>query len=134
MRVGLQYNQGYQYMHQCRNEKTKNAKYVLNLGGFHLIVVIISTTISTDIDVFPPVLVIGIAGERERAEDGEGGGGNGGGGCPAGDDEEDGFQGAGDNEGVRGLPPRWERGLVVVPSASGGERAGGGQGRRAQAG
>ena len=46
----------------------------LNLGKFHLIVVIIST-ISTSLDVFPPVLVVSVAGKREdagleRAEDG----------------------------------------------------------------
>ena len=38
---------------------------MLNLGEFHLIIIIIITTINTDIDVFPPVLVVGVADERE---------------------------------------------------------------------
>ena len=97
----------------------------LNLSEFHVIVVIIST----GIDVFPPVLV-GVAGEGELdvvpREDGveEGGGGR-----PAGDEEEEErVEGPDDDEGVRGPPPRGQRGRVVVPSCSG-ERGCAGGGR-----
>ena len=114
-------------MSKRENQKSQST-YLgrLNLGEFHLIVVIISTTIGTDIDVSPPVLVVGVAGEREdagleRAEDGAGGVGEGG--CPAGDEEEEeGVEGPDDDQGVRRPPPRRERGRVVVPSCSGGSR------------
>ena len=98
-----------------RTKKCQNA-YLgrLNLGEFHLIIIIIST----GIDVFPPVLVIGVAGEGELdvvpREDGVG---EGGGGRPAGDEEEEErVEGPDDDEGVRGPPPRGQRGRVVVPS------------------
>ena len=118
-------------MHQCRNENQKRQNAYLgrlNLGEFHLIVVILRTTISTGVDVFPPVLVVGVGGARElgvvpredggegedagleRAEDGERGVGEGGGGGPARDEEEEGAEGPGDEEGVRRPSPRGQRG------------------------
>ena len=138
LRVCFQLVEHRSLSHQCReNKNSKICMYLgrLNLGEFHLIVVIIST-ISTGLDVFPPVLVVSVAGEREdagleRAEDGEGDVGEGGGGRPGGEEEEESVEVPGYDLGVRGPPHRGQRARVVVPSASGGERERAG-GRRGQ--
>ena len=58
-------------MSKRENQKRQTA-YLgrLNLGAFHLIVVIISPTTSTGVDVFPPVLVVVVAGEGGVREGG----------------------------------------------------------------